>query len=109
MVRHRFYSWVDWTKCSAMEKEVLEPELVAVIEACIDEFAPEFPESKRTELAKDVIAEIRQHGCTSMLEYAKRLNPPIPLHEKIGQIIKNKLCEWLERRNPYPTNLRGAR
>ncbi|NND96367.1 MAG: hypothetical protein HKN47_03440 [Pirellulaceae bacterium] len=70
IVRHQFYSKVDWPRCAAMDgDDVLQRELGAVIEYLIAEHAEVLPPSDRTELADSLISDTLRFGCEAMTCY----------------------------------------
>ena len=91
LVRHRFYSSVDWNKCSAVKMIVLESEFVAVLNACVDLFAPELSAAARTALLENVMDEVREYDCLAMSKYKERLNPPKTLRERVSSFASQKL------------------
>ena len=93
LVRHQFYSCVDWSKCSKVKMDVLEGEFVAVLEACIDSMASELEAKERQALINSVIDEVRTCDCHSKAEYARRLNPPSSLRERLGRFVNEKLAK----------------
>ena len=97
-VRHKFYTIIDWKRCSALEKRVLDRELTEVIKHVISADAPELQPVECEELIAEILMEVRELGCSELGKLRSRLKPELSLFGHLSNWLRQTL-QRLEERN----------
>ena len=87
LVRHKFYSAIDYEKCEMLESQLIEKNFRVVVKHLCAHYAKELPESEKSRLEEELISEFREFGFESMSVYMKRLKPHLS--------IRQRAIEWL--------------
>jgi len=93
VVRYRFYTLVDWSRCVDLEPDVLVRELRDVIQRLIDRDAVELPADAKLHLTNEIIQEVTELGYDALMDLRSRLNPNVPLSTRVNSFMKNTLLK----------------
>ena len=97
LIRHKFYSGVDWDACAGMNLEFLESEFRAIIQWIAGSFASELTDDSIRNLEDQMISEVciedridsRVFG-----EYRIRVTPTVPFTTRLSNQASRFLF-WL--------------
>ena len=95
LVRHQFYRAIDWERCKTMpiDLQLVEKEFRVVIKHLITHDANELPENVKRRVEEDVIKEFQDFGLEKMSTYMARLEPQLPLWERVFKWLVAPLVE----------------
>ena len=99
LIRHQFYTKVDWERIRAAADRLRDRELRAVITHLIAVDAPELPAEVKVRIEEELIAEVSQFGVERISVYLKRLNPPSTLWQSTSQWLLTPVLALLHRSN----------
>ena len=94
LVRHKFYSSVDWNRCAGGDLSHLETEFRAILRAIVRSIASDLPDAAKKELEDQIIREVcvEQHIDIRIYEaYRIRLYPKIPFMTRLSNYAKEVL------------------
>ena len=99
LVRHQFYTKIDWEMCELMDEQSLEREFRSVIGVLIDSDACELPAQAKLELEESIIRDVQVFGFAKMSEYSATLSPRTTFLCSAIDWITMPLWSYLERYN----------
>ena len=99
LVRHQFYTKIDWELCEEHPKSLVEREFRAVIRKLISGDAPELSKADKQELEESLISDALKYGPAIMAEYSRALNPPSSAWGKLISWLVSPLQSFLAQQN----------
>jgi len=99
LVRHQFYTKIDWEMCEWADEQSLEREFRAVIGVLIDSDACELPAQAKSELEESIIRDVQVFGVAKMAEYSATLSPRTTFFCSAIDWVTTPLRSCLDRHN----------
>ena len=108
-VRCKFYTVIDWTRCSNLDRGILESELTAVIKHVISVDAPELQPVERETLTAEILKEVRELDCNELIQLRSRLKPKVSVLNRVSNWIQSALQRSAERKYVREQSARSAK
>ena len=108
-VRCKFYTVIDWTRCSNLDRGILERELTAVIKHVISVDAPELQPVERETLSAEILKEVRELDCNELIQLRSRLKPKVSVLNRVSNWIQSALQRSAERKYVREQSARSAK
>ncbi len=92
LVRHQFYSSVDWESCVGMDLEFLESEFRAIIQTIANSSAIDLSDESKQTLQDRMILEVCVEERIDGLVFAKYrhlMNPVLPFSKRMSNCLTN--------------------
>ena len=99
LVRHQFYTKIDWELCEEYPESLVEREFRAVTRKLISGDAPELSKADKQELEESLISDALKYGPAIMAEYSRALNPPSSAWGKLISWLVSPLQSFLAQQN----------
>ena len=93
IVRHQFYSKIDWEKCAGLSVDVLDRELGAVLEAIIGDGSIQLNVHEEVQLTKEILNEVREFGPEVVSEYNRCIADTRTISARITDYVAGLLSQ----------------